>query len=278
MAIHPFASRSRDRLAQIPAQVPFDKILLGIGISYFGLVIFWISPHSIWRESVQSKAVPSSRAPSPSDRKFIAYLQQSLKTLDRNKLDRNQVEQAHLRSQPPSLSPSQPISPLPIASSPASASRLPPVKMPPMASRLIPNSSSNLSSGVSSSPAIAPLQSIPPQPLTRILLPPPPPKVAQIPAPPPTSATVPTLSTPEQRSLIAAPPSSLPASFSHSLVGLLESGDQSTVLVSFNGITRRFAIGETLGTSGWQLVAVSNQRALISRNGKTSYLEVGQGF
>jgi hypothetical protein len=272
MAIHPFDSRTRDRLAQIP----LDKILLGIGISYFGLVIFWISPHSIWRESVQSKAALRSRVASPGDREFIAYLQQSLKTLDRN-----QVEQAHSRSQPPSQSPSQPIPPLSIASSPSLANGLPPAKMPPMATRLIPNSSSSLSSGVSSSPAIAPLQ--PPQPLTRILLPPPPPKVAQIPATPSTPANVPTLSAPAQSLPTAAPssslaPSSLPASFNHSLVGLLESGDQSTVLVSFNGITRRFAIGETLGSSGWQLVAVSNQRAMISRSGKTRYLEVGQGF
>jgi hypothetical protein len=271
MAIYPFDSPLRDRLAKISAQVPLDKILLGIGVSYLGLVILWISPHSIWRESVQSKAATRSRVASPGDREFIAYLEQSLKTLDRSKL-----EQAHSQSKSLLQSPPQQSPPLSIASSPSLANRLPPVKMPPMATRLIPNSSSNLSSGVSSSPAIAPLQ--PPQPLTHFLLPPPPPKVSHVPATPPTSATVPTLSTPAQSLPTTMPLSSLPASFNHSLVGLLESGDQSTVLVSFNGITRRFAIGETLGSSGWQLVAVSNQRALISRQGKTRYLEVGQGF
>jgi Tfp pilus assembly protein PilP len=64
----------------------------------------------------------------------------------------------------------------------------------------------------------------------------------------------------------------------HSLVGVLESGDRSSALFSWDGLTQRIQVGEAIGGSGWTLMGVSNQKAILSRQGKTRYLEVGQSF
>ncbi len=64
----------------------------------------------------------------------------------------------------------------------------------------------------------------------------------------------------------------------HDLVGVLESGDRSSALFRWNGMTQRIQIGEAIGSSGWQLASVNSQQAILSRQGKTRYLEVGQSF
>ncbi|GBF82761.1 general secretion pathway protein GspC [Aphanothece sacrum FPU1] len=124
-------------------------------------------------------------------------------------------------------------------------------------------------------------------PVTPVTPPPKPSPINRIPPPPPLPSTVsipakvPVL-TPGQIVLPIPPQTaanSLPtANPSHTLVGLLESGSQSTALFTFNGMTRRFAVGESIGGTGWVLMAVQNQTVVISNNGKTRYLEVGQGF
>jgi hypothetical protein len=62
------------------------------------------------------------------------------------------------------------------------------------------------------------------------------------------------------------------------LVGVLESGDRSYALFNVKGTTRRFEQGEVLGASGWTLVGIQNQQAIVHSNGATRSLEVGQGF
>jgi hypothetical protein len=59
------------------------------------------------------------------------------------------------------------------------------------------------------------------------------------------------------------------------LVGLLENGDRSVALVSFNGVTEKIQLGEEIGVSGWTLVSVDDQLALITREGKQKILTVG---
>ena len=68
--------------------------------------------------------------------------------------------------------------------------------------------------------------------------------------------------------------SQLPQDTGHQLVGVLESGQQSTAIFTFNGISRRFEIGEAVGSSGGILMGVQNQKAIIYHNGQTKYLEV----
>ena len=72
--------------------------------------------------------------------------------------------------------------------------------------------------------------------------------------------------------------SQLPRNTGHQLVGVLESGERSTAIFTFNGMSRRFEIGEAVGSSGGILMGVQNQQAVIYHNGQTKYVDVGQGF
>ena len=60
------------------------------------------------------------------------------------------------------------------------------------------------------------------------------------------------------------------------LVGLLDLGDSSAALFEIRGSTKRIKVGEAIGSSGWLLVAVANQEAIIRRNGEVRSIYVGQ--
>ncbi len=58
----------------------------------------------------------------------------------------------------------------------------------------------------------------------------------------------------------------------------LESSEQSAALFAINGVTQRFKVGEAIGTSGWMLVSVNNNEAIIRRNGEVRSIYIGQQF
>jgi len=62
------------------------------------------------------------------------------------------------------------------------------------------------------------------------------------------------------------------------LVGVLEQGNSSVALFEINGITQRYELGESIGSSGWTLVEVSKNQAIIRRNGDVRSLIVGHSF
>jgi hypothetical protein len=64
----------------------------------------------------------------------------------------------------------------------------------------------------------------------------------------------------------------------HTLVGLLELGDNSAALFDIGGVTQRIQVGQGIGSSGWALVNVANQEAMIRRNGEVRSIYVGQKF
>jgi hypothetical protein len=64
----------------------------------------------------------------------------------------------------------------------------------------------------------------------------------------------------------------------HGLVGVLELGDRSAALFEINGVAQRVYIGERIGSSGWSLVSVSNEEAVIRRNGEVRSIFIGQRF
>ncbi len=68
------------------------------------------------------------------------------------------------------------------------------------------------------------------------------------------------------------------ATTEHTLVGLLELGDSSAALFEVSGVTRRFSLGERIGSSGWTLVEVQNSEAIVRRNGEIRSVFVGQTF
>lgn len=67
----------------------------------------------------------------------------------------------------------------------------------------------------------------------------------------------------------------LPA-YSAQLEGLLELGNKSAALFKIDGVTRRINLGESIGSSGWTLVEVSNGEAIIRRNGEVRSIYTGQ--
>ena len=77
---------------------------------------------------------------------------------------------------------------------------------------------------------------------------------------------------------VAPPQSPVAAAPIHSLVGILELGDRSAALFEISGVSQRVYIGERVGSSGWSLVSVSNEEAVIRRNGEVRSIFIGQRF
>jgi hypothetical protein len=91
--------------------------------------------------------------------------------------------------------------------------------------------------------------------------------------------TVPTLPVVVSPSPIAAAITpNLDPTETHALIGLLELGDRSAALLEVNGVPQRIQVGEKIGASGWQVVSITNQAALIQRNGEVRSIYVGQQF
>lgn len=62
------------------------------------------------------------------------------------------------------------------------------------------------------------------------------------------------------------------------LVGVLDQGNRSVALFETNGVTQRYELGESIGSSGWTLVEVTKDQAVIRRNGDVRSLFVGHSF
>jgi hypothetical protein len=94
----------------------------------------------------------------------------------------------------------------------------------------------------------------------------------------PVSPVPPSSASPQISTAIAPSALSKVEQSSLMLVGLLESGDRSSALFKINGTTRRISLGEPIGASGWMLLAVQNQQAIVSTGGETRSLDVGNQF
>jgi len=64
----------------------------------------------------------------------------------------------------------------------------------------------------------------------------------------------------------------------HTLLGVLELGERSAALFEIDGVPQRVYIGERVGNSGWSLVSVANEEAVVRRNGEVRTLYIGQQF
>lgn len=69
-----------------------------------------------------------------------------------------------------------------------------------------------------------------------------------------------------------------PAIAPHVLLGVLELGERSAALFEIGGVPQRVYIGERIGNSGWSLVSVANEEAVVRRNGEVRTLYIGQKF
>jgi len=126
-----------------------------------------------------------------------------------------------------------------------------PTSSPPAATTTRPTSSPT----VATTPLPAP---VPPSPAAA---------VAPNPAPQPTAI-------PQQTTQASA---SVPA-IKHTLMGVLVLGDKSAAIFEVNGASRRIHVGESIASSGWILVEVRNDEAIVRRNGEVRSIYVGQEF
>ncbi|MEM9003984.1 MAG: hypothetical protein AAGE59_10710 [Cyanobacteria bacterium P01_F01_bin.86] len=74
------------------------------------------------------------------------------------------------------------------------------------------------------------------------------------------------------------PSSAAVAAPTHTLMGVLELGDRSAALFEIDGVSQRVYIGEPIANSGWSLVSVANEEAVIRRNGEVRSIYIGQQF
>lgn len=79
-------------------------------------------------------------------------------------------------------------------------------------------------------------------------------------------------------SVAASPVPNIADAATRTLIGVLELGDKSAALFEVNGTPQRIEVGEQIGTSGWTLVSISNQEAIVRRNGEVRSIYVGQRF
>lgn len=69
-----------------------------------------------------------------------------------------------------------------------------------------------------------------------------------------------------------------PVAPAHTLVGILELGKRSAAIVEVSGTAQRVYVGEGIGASGWTLVKITKQEAIVRRNGEVRSIFVGQTF
>ncbi|MEB3309945.1 MAG: hypothetical protein VKJ02_06895 [Snowella sp.] len=251
-----------------PVSQHLDKILFAIGFVYLVSISWWLTSQNRlvlpWGNRPQAIANSTSQAKlSSEDAQFIAYLQQSLKAL--NQSNASQPATAPSPSNPPSSPPVNNVLPVTIPTS-----QTPPPPPPATAPRVI----ERIYVPVYPPQTAQPIQqaAVPP-----VAVPVPPKPV--LPQPPASQSPVALA----QPSVAVAPPKPAIAPMvgnknPHTLVGVLEFGDQSSALFTANGLTQRFQVGERIGSTDWVLTQVENQKAILSRQGKTRYLEVGQSF
>jgi hypothetical protein len=192
-----------------------------------------------WLISQKNAPISQNSTTSQEDKKFIAYLQSSLAIIDRQSQTSSPDPNPAAKNNP------SPVVPVP----PAPPANLPVNNTPQIIERIY-------------------VPVYPQTPETTAKLVPVTPSNTDISAPP----------------LPAAPQGNRPVAsviptnnqVKNTLVGVMDLGDRSTALFDNKGITTRISPGEFV--NGWTLVEVGNQQVILSRNGQTKVLEVGQSF
>ena len=192
-----------------------------------------------WLISQKNAPISQNGTISQEDKKFIAYLQSSLAIIDRQSQTSSPDPNPAAKNNP---SPVVPVLPAPPANLPVN-------NTPQIIERIY-------------------VPVYPQTPETTAKLVPVTPSNTDISAPPlPAASQV-------NRPVAAVIPTN--NQVKNTLVGVMDLGDRSTALFDNKGITTRISPGEFI--NGWTLVEVGNQQVILSRNGQTKVLEVGQSF
>jgi hypothetical protein len=192
-----------------------------------------------WLISQKNAPISQNSTISQEDKKFIAYLQSSLAIIDRQGQTSSPDPNPAAKNNP---SPVVPVLPAPPANLPVN-------NTPQIIERIYvpvyPQTSETTAKLVPVTPSNTDI-SAPPLPAA--------PQVNR-----PVAAVIPTNN-----------------QVKNTLVGVMDLGDRSTALFDNKGITTRISPGEFI--NGWTVVEVGNQQVILSRNGQTKVLEVGQSF
>jgi len=225
-------------------------LLAAVCASAIASAVSWL----VFFRPVAPPIAPTSTELPPADQQFLSYVQRALDRID------SRTVASRTTASPSTALPSV-----------AVASSVPaPGASPPVLERVYV-------------PVYQPPQTLyPPAPIAPVA-------VAPVAPAPPSVAIAPTAprSTVPQPVAPAAPQPAAPAPVAvapaapttpHLLLGLMQLGDRSAALFEVNGAAQRIYIGESIGSSGWTLVSVSNQEAVIRRNGEVRSIFVGQQF
>lgn len=225
----------------------YDRLLLGVGcVSLLTVLAVWFLNQYAQRQATpvaiapQASAGATAQSSTATDNQFVSYLQQALKAID------EQQQSAHSN---PSITNGV-------------STNLPTVTLPGS-----PTIQPSTTTGTT--PSTRPATG-----LSRLYVP-----VYQVPQPSqpgsPPVAPLPSVNAP---TAVRQPiPLSVPGVVKK-LVGVLELGDRSAALIEMNGVTQRYRVGESIATSGWTLVDVSKDQAVIRRNGEVRSVFIGQNF
>ncbi len=282
-----------------------DKLLLTIGLtSLVVTILLLLASHKKltwpWSLNLATSSSAQNAKVSASDTQFVSYMLRSLEVID-NKTQAKQKTAApsgatgstNLPPVPGSanrtLAPNQPATVLERVYIPYYPPQMPtaPVAPPPAARFSVPGPSQVARPAIPGPSQVArpaipgPSQAARPSlPVPSAVARPPVavPSAARPSAPAPAPASSQAVA-PPQAAIPNSPAASPPAPVAnYTLVGLLELGERSAALFEINGITQRFNVGEAIGGSGWTLVSVANQEAVVRRNGEVRSIYVGQKF
>jgi hypothetical protein len=238
-----------DAEAQRETNSAIDRLLLSAAcISAVACGILWLAFHRpTATRTVDPAPTPTAeQLQAQQNIQFLDYMQRSLAVIDR-KAEANRVAAA------------------------PGANALPPVTVPGSAASATAGTPTVLERVYI--PVYQPPQTLYPLPNMAPVAP-----AAPAPIAPAIAPAAPVASAPAAPSAVAVAPSPAAPAVMHVLVGVMQLGDRSAALFEIDGVTQRIYIGESIGGSGWTLVSISNQEAIVRRNGEVRSVYVGQQF
>lgn len=252
-----------------PSGWSWDKIILGVGFFAVAVTMILLLTNRnrlTWSWFGQGASLQNPQL-SASDAQFISYMLRSLEVIDSSKGVNQKQTTATTDNSPERLLPTTENQ----ASFPEQApSVLERVYYPVYPTQRLP--APKESAPKPSAPEVKPSV---PEVKPSVVAPPPAASLPVLTSPSasPTPVTV-TESESEETSSSSSPVAK------HTLVGLVELGlgADSAALFEIDGITQRVYIGEGIGSSGWTLVSVANDEAVIRRNGEVRSVYPGQKF
>lgn len=260
-------TRHKEQIAQPVIYTPltkepnrtYDRLLLGVGCVsvVISLALWLLYQETKHRQVAVAPASPQTAATdteaTDSNRQFANYLQKALRNIEQ-KSSQTASTQLPTTSQNPPGTPTVTI-PRNVGGSP------PPSRVSTGLERIyvpVYQIPSNLY------PPGTPVAPLPTLPKNRAAAP-----TSTRPNPPQAKPSIPQV----KPSPVASAPT-----VTRKLVGVFDQGDRSAALIETNGVTQRYEIGESVGSSGWTLVDVTKDQAIIRRNGEVRSVFVGHGF